>query len=99
MYKLEAVTDFSNGEFSELVSEVVLVLKDRLEATDIIRLLQIVFLDVNQAAELFGVKIEDDSFVGERRCDPLSQGSWQGHLSVGGTLVVDDSTQRQAYPA
>ncbi|MEK6300572.1 MAG: helix-turn-helix domain-containing protein [Acidobacteriota bacterium] len=40
----------------EIASEVALLLKRRLDSTDILRLLQIVFFDVNQAAELLGVK-------------------------------------------
>jgi len=48
--------DYSEEQYYELANEVALILKDRLEATDVTRLLQIVFLDVNQAAELLGVK-------------------------------------------
>ena len=43
-------------QIDEIASEVATLLRRRLDSTDIMRLLQIVFLDVNQAAELLGVK-------------------------------------------
>jgi hypothetical protein len=43
-------------QIDELASEVATLLRRRLGSTDIMRLLQIVFIDVNQAAELLGVK-------------------------------------------
>ncbi|MFY9553625.1 MAG: helix-turn-helix domain-containing protein [Blastocatellia bacterium] len=48
--------NLSEQEFHELASEVALILKARLDPSDITRLLEIVFLDVNQAAGLLGVK-------------------------------------------
>jgi hypothetical protein len=48
--------EHSEGQLCELAAEAALIVKDRLEAADLTRLLQIVFLDVNQAAELLGVK-------------------------------------------
>ena len=56
MYKRGEGINSSEGEICELASEVALILKSRQEATDITRLLQIVFLDVNQAGQLLGVK-------------------------------------------
>jgi hypothetical protein len=43
-------------QIEEIASEVARMLKQRLDYSDILRLLQIVFLDVNQAAALLGVK-------------------------------------------
>ena len=56
MYKKEEEIDSSEGEFCALAGEVALILKNQVDASDIARLVQIVFLDVNQAAELLGVK-------------------------------------------
>src|SRR5215813_2685330 len=49
-------SEFGELEIEEIASEVAVLLKRRLHSTEIMRLLQIVFLDVNQAAELLGVK-------------------------------------------
>jgi Helix-turn-helix domain len=56
MYEQGKGIDYSEEQLCELATEVALILKDRLQAKEVTRLLQIVFLDVNQASELLGVK-------------------------------------------
>ena len=53
---METNSAIQPDKLEDLASEVALILAKRLRNKDVLRLLQIVFLDVDETAELLGVK-------------------------------------------
>jgi hypothetical protein len=51
-----SANEYDQPSFGELATEVALILKRYMDARDVLRLLEIVFLDVDEAAALFNVK-------------------------------------------
>lgn len=51
-----SANEYDQPSVGELATEVALILKRHMDARDVLRLLEIVFLDVDEAAALFNVK-------------------------------------------